>query len=159
MGGTSVYFSMWLLSAGWNLDKLHSQLGWLHWNPAEDKSWAEKLLLVFPTARQGRTTIFSIWPKLVSSCIKDPYRFHPKVSSYGFRWGMCCFWKTMLSLWSTFPTQGNQSIVPTENEKGLEVPEMETVFNSKSCWSINIDWCITDWCYTYSNQLQKTLSP
>lgn len=27
VGGLSVYFSMWLLSAGWNLDKLHSQLG------------------------------------------------------------------------------------------------------------------------------------
>lgn len=131
-GRASVYFSMRLLSAGWNLDKLHSQLGWLHWNPAEDKSWAEKILLVFPTARQGRTTILSIWPKLVSSCIKDPYRFHPKVSSYGLWWGMCCFWETMLSLWCTFPTQGNQSSVPTENKKGLEVSEMETAFNSKS---------------------------
>lgn len=38
VGGTSLYFHMWLLSADWNLDKLHSQPGRLHWNPAEDKS-------------------------------------------------------------------------------------------------------------------------
>lgn len=132
VGGTSLYFHMWLLSADWNLDKLRSQPGRLHWHPAEDKSWAEKLLLVFPTTRQERTTIFSIWPKLVSSCIKDPYRFHPKVSSYSFWWGMCCFWETMLSLWSTSPTQGNRSLVPTENEKGLETSETETAFKSKS---------------------------
>lgn len=38
----------------------------------------------------------------------------------------------MLSLWSTSPTRGNQSIVPTENEKELETSEMETAFKSKS---------------------------
>lgn len=133
VGGTSLYFHMWLLSAGWNLDTLHSQPGWLHWSPAKDKSWAEKLLLVLPTTRQERTTECNIWPKLVSSCIKDAYRFHPKVSSYSSQWGMHWFWDTMLSLWSTSPTEGNQPIVPTENEKGLKTSEIRTAFKPK--WS------------------------
>lgn len=150
VGGTSLYFHMWLLSAGWNLDKLHSQPGWLYWNPAEEKSGAAKPPFCFTLPGRGQLHSAS-GPNLFPNCISDPYGFHPKVSSYSVWWGMFCFGDTMLSLWSASPAQSKRPIVPTECEKGLEIFEMETAFKSKSFKA----WMQTD--ATYNNRLWKTL--
>lgn len=68
VGGTSLYFHMWLLSAGWNLDKLRSQPGWLYWNPAEEKSRAAKPPFCFTLPGRGQPHSAS-GPNLFPNCI------------------------------------------------------------------------------------------